>query len=133
MVYGATLDSEYIEIIDELADDPFIRLVGEITSQRVPDARTWRTRLQQVRALRETHFRRLLRAIELHNRLASDAAKVRSPDEMPRTGALGIDLSPDYDLKVHLEIPPEWWRAAPLPSSLRAESEERASGQRSAS
>jgi hypothetical protein len=124
VVYGVTLDSEYIEVIDELADDPFVRLVGEITSQRVPDARVWRTRLQQVRALRESHFRRLLRAIELHNRLAAAAGKVRSPDEVPRTGALGIDLSPDHDLKVHLEISDDWWRAAPLPSSLRSEAED---------
>ncbi len=124
VVYGVTLDSEYIEVIDELADDPFVRLIGEITSQRIPDARIWRTRLQQVRALRETHFRRLLRAIDLHNRLAVDAGKVRSPDEVPRTGALGIDLSPDHDLKVHLHIDADWWRTAPLPGSLRIEPEE---------
>jgi hypothetical protein len=132
VVYGATLDSEYIEVVDELADDPFVRLIGEITAQRIPDARVWRTRLQQVRALRETHFRRLLRAIDLHNRLAADAGKVRSPDEVPRTGALGIDLSPDHDLKVHLEIRDEWWRLPPLPASLRSEPDEPVRGAKSA-
>jgi hypothetical protein len=126
VVYGATLDSEYVEVIDELADDPFVRLIGELTSQRALDAREWRARLQKVRALRETHFRRLLRAIELHNRLAADAARVRSPDEVPRTGALGIDLAPDHDLKVHLAISSDWWRTAPLPGSLRCEPEEEA-------
>jgi hypothetical protein len=132
VVYGATLDSQYIEVVDELADDPFVRLIGEITSQRIPDPRVWRTRLQQVRALREAHFRRLLRAIDLHNRLASDAGKVRSPDEVPRTGALGIDLSPDHDLKVHLDISPEWWRQPPSPALLRNEPEEPVRGAKNA-
>jgi hypothetical protein len=120
VVYGASLDSGYVEVIDELADDPFLSLIDQLAMQTA-GATHWRMRLNALRAQREAHFRRLLRVVELHNALSSEAGLVRSPGEVPRTGALGVELSPDHDLRIDLAIPPEWWRAAPAPGALRAE------------
>ena len=121
VVYGASLDSGYVEIIDELADDPFLSLIEQMAMQNAGPEQ-WRVRLNALRAQREAHFRRLLRVVELHNALSSEAGQVRSPGEVPRTGALGVELPPDHDLRIDLTIPAEWWRGAPAPGALRVES-----------
>ncbi|MCI0434779.1 MAG: hypothetical protein L0271_14230, partial [Gemmatimonadetes bacterium] len=73
VTYATSLDPAYIEAIDELVDDPFLRLFAGLAIQP-PDARAWRVRLNTGRALREAHFDRLLHAVALHNRIAADAA-----------------------------------------------------------
>jgi hypothetical protein len=122
VVYGATLDSGYVEIIDELADDSFLALIDQLANQNADQAQ-WRIRLNALRAQREAHFRRLLRVVELHNALSREAGMVRSPGEVPRTGALGVELAPDHDLRIDLAIPAEWWRGAPAPGALRADND----------
>ncbi|MGH7130254.1 MAG: hypothetical protein ACREIV_16915, partial [Planctomycetaceae bacterium] len=63
---GPTLDPAYVEAVDDLVDDP--------------------------RALRDTHFDGLLHTIAMHNRIAAEAATVRTRRQMPRTSSLGVSL-----------------------------------------
>jgi hypothetical protein len=79
----------------------------------------WRTRMHMNRGHREDYFRHLVATAELHDRLAAEAATVRSRDRAPRTGALGMELPRDYDLKVAVHLDRDWRTAPPAPGSLR--------------
>lgn len=125
IAYGASLDATYVEAIDELVDDPFPRVFGEIIAEPKLDARRWRVRLNASRAMRELHFTRLVNAIELHNQLAREAATVRSRRSAPRTGALGVELPLDWDLRARVVLDDGWWRSAPRPGSLCVPEERR--------
>lgn len=120
--YAGALDAEYVEALDDLIDDEFLQLVLGLASQDA-DPRVWRVRLNAARGARETHFLRLLDAVDLQNLLASDAARFRNRRTAPRTEALGIELARDHDLKVPVAIPPSWWDASPRPGSLRVRRE----------
>jgi hypothetical protein len=117
--YSASLDPAYVEAIDELVDDPFIREFAAI-SRDLPDARQWRIRLNAARAARESHFAHLTAAITLHNQLARDAAAVRTRRMAPRTGTIGMELPLDHDLRVDSDLPKAWWGANPAIGALRA-------------
>lgn len=119
--YSGLLDPAYAEALDELIDDPFLELIDGLAATSEPDARAWRLRVNLARGHRDEHFARLLATIELHNRLAAEAAEVRSRRGVPRTGSLGMELPRDHDLKAFVVLGNEWWRAAPLPGSLRAD------------
>ena len=125
IAYGASLDASYVEAIDELVDDPFPRVFGDIIAQPQLDARQWRVRLNASRAMRELHFTRLTAAIELHNQIAREAATVRSRRSAPRTGALGVELPLDWDLRARFVLDDGWWRSAPRPGSLCVPEERR--------
>jgi hypothetical protein len=119
VTYGASLDPGYVEVLDEIVDDPFLLVIGELAALP-PDARAWRVRLNTARALREAHFERLLRTIRLHNRLATEAATVRTRSGAPRSSALGVGLALDADLRVRSDVD-EWWRLPPESGALRVE------------
>jgi hypothetical protein len=118
IAYSGALDPAYVEAIDELVDDPFLHLFGELASA-TPEARTWTVRMNTGRALRETHFARLVAAINLHNSLAGDAAAVRTRRMAPRTGTIGMELPLDHDLRVNTEIQRRWWSDLPTLGALR--------------
>lgn len=118
IAYSGALDPGYVETIDELVDDPFIRMFSDLAGH-VPERRVWTVRMNTGRALRETHFARLVAAINLHNSLARDAAAVRTRRIAPRTGTIGMELPLDHDLRVNVEIERRWWSDQPTPSSLR--------------
>lgn len=118
--YSGLLDPAYAEALDELIDDPFLELIDELGGSQEPDVRTWRLQVNLARGHREEHFGRLLATFELHNRLASEAAEVRSRRGVPRTGSLGMELPRDHDLKAFIVLSKEWWRADPAPGGLRA-------------
>jgi hypothetical protein len=118
IAYGAVLDPAYTEAIDELIDDPFLQLVRELVQAQI-EPQLWRARMNMNRGHREDYFRHLAATAELHDRLAAEAATVRSRDRAPRTGALGMELPRDYDLKVMLRLDRDWLSAAPGPGSLR--------------
>lgn len=109
VTYGGSLDPAYVEVIDELVDDAFLRLVRQLSQDGSIDAREWRLRLNAARAHREAHFERLMRAVRIQNDIAAEAAKLRSPRTAPRTGSVGLKLPLDHDLKVHLEMDSRWW------------------------
>jgi hypothetical protein len=116
--YAGTLDPEYVEMIDALTSDPFLRGIAELTATDV-EPQPWRVALNTVRALRMAHFERLLRTIGLHNRLAAEVAAVRGATATPRTSLLGVELPPDHDLKVDTALDEGWWRSSPTVGSLR--------------
>ncbi|CAN5712288.1 hypothetical protein BH23GEM9_BH23GEM9_33480 [soil metagenome] len=118
VAYGGALDPAYTEAVDELIDDPFLQLVRDLVAADA-DPNLWRTRMHMNRGHREDYFRHLASTAELHNRLAAEAATVRSRERAPRTGALGMELPRDYDLKVVLQLDRDWRAASPTPSSLR--------------
>lgn len=128
IAYGASLDASYVEAIDELVDDPFPRMLGDVISEPGLDARRWRVRLNAMRALREQHFSRLVQAIELHNEIAREASMVRSRRSAPRTGALGVELPLDWDLRARFVLDDGWWRSEPRPGSLCLDEERRSTG-----
>jgi len=119
VTYGASLDPAYVEALDELVDDAFFHVIAEVAALP-PDRRDWRVRLNTARALRQTHFERLLRVVRLHNRLAAEAATLRTRSTAPRSSALGVGLSLDADLRVQTRVQP-WWRNAPDVGELRRE------------
>lgn len=114
------LDVEYVELIDALVDDPFLELVRRLAEDERSTAREWTVRLGAARGDRETFFHGLVSAIECHNGIAAEAARVRNRRTAPRTGALGVELPLDFDLKVFLSLDGDWWRSAPAPATLRA-------------
>lgn len=118
VAYGGSLDPAYTEAVDELIDDPFLQLVRQLAADDV-EPQIWRTRMHMNRGHREDYFRHLLATAELHDRLAAEAATVRSRERAPRTGALGMELPRDYDLKVNVNFGREWRTAVPAPGSLR--------------
>jgi hypothetical protein len=117
--YGGTLDPEYVEALDSIVDDPFTRLVEELADARI-DTQKWRVSLNTARAVRFTHFDRLLQTIKLHNQLAAEAAVVRAKGIGPRSETLGVELSPDHDLRLETRLDESWWKRRPTPGSLRA-------------
>jgi hypothetical protein len=115
------LDPAYAEALDELIDDSFLGLVEELAGSAESDVRSWRLGINLARGHRDDYFARLLATIELHNRLASEAAEVRSRRGVPRTGSLGMELPRDHDLKAWVALDNEWWRTSPMPGSLRGD------------
>lgn len=122
IAYSASLDPAYVEVIDEVVDDPFVRHFGALAAAP-PDYREWRVQMNAGRALREGHFSRLAAAITLHNKLARDAAAVRTRRMAPRTGSVGMELPLDHDLRVDLELSKRWWNTLPRVGGLRGELE----------
>jgi hypothetical protein len=120
VAYGASLDPAYVEAVDDLIDDAFVRTFTELVETKA-DARAWRVRLNAARTQREVHFARLARLLELHNELARQAGKVRAAWGAPRSGVLGFNLDPDADLRIDIRVDADKWEAAPPAGSLRAE------------
>ena len=116
--YGGTLDPEYVEALDAMVDDSFTRLVEELADGKA-DPQKWRVTLNTARALRSTHFDRLLQTLKLHNQLSVEAAAVRAKGIGPRSETLGVELSPDHDLKLETRLDEGWWKRRPTPGSLR--------------
>lgn len=117
--YSSVLDPAYTEAIDELIDHPFTGLIRDLTSNGT-DPKTWRLRMRTQRGHIDDFFHHLLLTVALHNRLASEAATVRSRGRSPRSGTLGMELERDADLKIDVELGPRWREAAPVAGSLRA-------------
>lgn len=117
VTYSGSLDPAYIEAIDELVDDPFLRIIQDLMTDPAIDLRERRVRLNAARAHREAHFHRLLATISIHNALAAEAGRLRSRQLAPRTGSVGLRLALDHDLKVNLAIEPRWWLARTLPNA----------------
>jgi hypothetical protein len=117
--YGGTLDPEYVEALDALIADPFLRGFADLTSDDTIEPPRWRVALNTVRALRMQHFERLVSTIKLHNQLAAEVAQVRGRESAPRTSMLGVELAPDHDLRVDTALDEGWWRSAPAVGSLR--------------
>lgn len=117
--YGSVLDPAYVEAIDELVDDPFLRLIDDLSRDDTLGPKQWRLKLNLARAGREAHFERLQVAVALHNRLSAEAASVRSRRTAPRSGTIGVELPLDWDLRVQSPAEPSWWRSPPTPGSLR--------------
>jgi hypothetical protein len=109
IAYGGSLDPGYVEAVDELVDDPFLRIIREVAADEELDPRDWRQRLNAARAHRDAHFNRLVQAIAIHNRLATEAGQLRSRRTAPRTGTVGLKLSLDHDLRVPLTLDQKWW------------------------
>jgi hypothetical protein len=118
--YGGTLDPEYVEALDAMVDDPFAKLVEELADASV-DSQKWRVTLNTARAVRSTHFDRLQQTIKLHNQLSAEAATVRAKGIGPRSETLGVELPPDYDLRLETRLEEAWWKQRPTPGSLRNE------------
>jgi hypothetical protein len=116
--YGDGFDVEYLEALEELCDDAFLDLVTEL-GQRPVTPREWRVRVNGGRGARIQHFAQLLQVLELHERLATEAAALRGARTRPRTAELGIPLANDHDLRVRTALPPAWWDASPRPGSFR--------------
>lgn len=119
LTYGATLDSDYLEALDELADDSFVHLVLQLAAREGITPQEWRIAVNRSRGFREAHFIRLLHAVELHNRLASEAARFRSRHLAPRAQALSVQLESGRDLTVQTQLPPDWWKRAPRVGGMR--------------
>ncbi len=117
VTYATSLDPAWIEAVDELMDDPFLRLFTALAAA-APDAREWRVRMNTGRALREAHFERLLHAVNLHNRIAADAATVRTRRRAPRSGSIGVVLDMDADLRIAVSRDATWWALPPGPGAL---------------
>ena len=117
VTYGPSLDPAYVEAVDDLVDDPFVQRFARIVADQ-NNTRAWRVQLNTARALREAHFDRLLHTIALHNRIAAEAATVRTRRQAPRSGSIGVTLALDYDLKVPTRRDAGWWAQAPAPGTL---------------
>lgn len=117
VTYGPSLDPAYVEAVDDLVDDPFVQRFARIVADQ-KNTRAWRVQLNTTRALREAHFDRLLHTIALHNRIAAEAATVRTRRQAPRSGSIGVTLALDYDLKVPTRRDAGWWAQAPAPGTL---------------
>jgi hypothetical protein len=122
VAYSGSLDPAYVEAIDEIVDDTFLRMFDVMTTDGT-DGREWRIRMNATRAARETYFARLAAAVKLHNELARDAATVRSRRIAPRTGAVGMELPLDHDLRVELDLPRRWWNLDPIVGAVRSDGE----------
>jgi hypothetical protein len=117
--YSSVLDPAYTEAVDELIDHPFVALIGQLASSAA-DAKAWRVGVRTQRGHIDDFFQHLLSTIALHNRLAAEAAAVRSRGRSPRSGTLGMELERDHDLRITLELGTAWRRAEPQPGSLCA-------------
>lgn len=119
-IYGGALDPDYLEAVDELADDAFVGLIVELASVESLTPQEWRIRINTSRGYREAFFIRLLHAIHVHNGLAVEAAKFRSHLLGPRAQYLSMRLRPDQDLTVETQLARGWWSEPPLLGSLRS-------------
>lgn len=119
-MYGARLDPIYLGAIDDLTDDPFLAALSDAATLQRTTPDDFRSVLRAARATRVIHFERLLLAIQCHNQLARDAARLRDPRTAPRGDGYTTPLPLDVDLRVHTPVAPEWWSVAPRPGSLRA-------------
>jgi hypothetical protein len=117
--YSIILDSSYIEAIDHLIDDYFIKFLQAQLDRPDLDVRTWRVALNTARGHREGHFTDLVRMLKVHNSLAREAGQVRTRSAGPRTGQLGVELAPDHDLRAPWRIERSWWKTMPAARSLR--------------
>ncbi|MCI0433342.1 MAG: hypothetical protein L0271_06815, partial [Gemmatimonadetes bacterium] len=54
----------------------------------------------------------------LHNRIAADAATVRTRRRAPRSGSIGVTLALDADLRIDVRRDAGWWGQAPSPGAL---------------
>ena len=124
--YSASLDPAYVEAIDEVVDDGFLRQFASMAAGG-SEVRDWRVRMNASRAARDSFFARLTAAIRLHNQLAKEASTVRSRRIAPRTGTVGMELPLDHDLRVELELPKRWWTTEPAVGGLRHDAD-RAAG-----
>ena len=113
--YGANLDPIYLGAIDDLADDAFLALVTDEDGMRAP---AWAH--GGIRSARANHFERLLLAIDCHNQLARDAARLRDRRTAPRGDGYGPSLPLDADLRVGVTVAAEWWSVEPRPGALRS-------------
>jgi hypothetical protein len=118
VAYGGSLDPAYTEAVDELIDDPFMQLVRDLLASDV-EPQVWRMSMNTNRGHREDYFRHLVATVALHDRLAAEVATVRSRDRAPRTGALGMELPRDHDLKVMVRFDRDWRATPPAAGSLR--------------
>lgn len=130
--YGAVLDPDYIEVLAALVDDPFLKDFIRLSQDGVPPDR-WRFHLNVHRGLREAHFRTLITAVDIHNRLAREAAEFRSHTLLPRAAALDIALSPVDDLLLETHLREDFWGSPPRAGALRRTTPPPAAGGRSAS
>lgn len=119
-VYGTSLDAEYVEALDALIDDEFFDIFLDLAQDRDESPADWQIRLRQVAGAREGHFRRLRAVVDLHNQLAQEAASIRDRRRLPQTQGVGVDLPPDWDLRVHHVLNGRWWKEDPTPGALRA-------------
>lgn len=117
--YGAVLDPDHVEVLEHMADDPFIAVFVELVDTGV-DARAWRFQMNLSRGLREAHFRALASAVSVHNRVAADAAAYRSRSLIPRAATLDIDLPVGEDLVIDTRLDAGFWAMKPTPGALRA-------------
>lgn len=118
--YGAVLDPDYVEVLEALVDDPFVTAFIELAEEKV-DARQWRFQMNMNRGHREAHFRALISAINVHNRVAVEAAEYRSRSLLPRAAALDIDLGASEDLVLDTRLSPGFWAAKPTPGAIRTQ------------
>jgi hypothetical protein len=116
--YGDGFDVEYLEALEELCDDAFLDLVTEL-GQREVTPREWRVRINGGRGARIQYFAQLLQVLELHDRIATEAAALRGARTRPRTAELGIPLANDHDLRVATTLAAAWWNEAPRSGSFR--------------
>ncbi len=121
--YGAGLDPIYLAAIDDLGDDPFLDLFASLGEEPL---RNGNRSLRVPRDFRALHFDRLLLAIDGHNRIASDIARLRNRRTAPRRDAYSAPVTLDVDLRVHTDVRPEWWSVDPAAGSLRSPVPERA-------
>jgi hypothetical protein len=124
--YGNLLDPEYVEALDALIADPFVRGFHQLAAD-VTEPQPWRVALNTVRGLRMSHFERLLETLTLHNRVAFEVGKVRGGSATPRTSSIGVELPPDHDLRVDFMLDDGWWRSSPRVGALRTGGAERRS------
>ena len=119
VIYGPTLDPDYLEALAEVVDDPFASLLAELAAGPAPSAEEWRRRINRSRGHLAAHFVRLTHASEVHNRLAQEAARFRSRHLAPTAQLLSLQLDSDRDLTLELDVPPGWWTLEPAVGSLR--------------
>ncbi|HEV2132480.1 MAG TPA: hypothetical protein VGR27_15300 [Longimicrobiaceae bacterium] len=124
-IYGGALDPDYLEAVDELADDAFVALIVELAAVESLSPQEWRVRINTSRGYRESFFIRLLHAIQVHNRLAVEAARFRSHLLAPRAQHLSMRLRPDQDLTVETQLTREWWSEPPGLGALRSRQDAR--------
>lgn len=119
VVRGGSLDPIYLGALDELVDDPFLALLVERGRGLAADGAR-HTAFGTGRIQREAFFDRLLLAVELHNEVAAEAARLRDRRDVRRAGAFTGGIGVDRDLAVPVGFAPEWWSVAPRPGALRA-------------
>ena len=119
LIYGPTLDPDYLEGLAEVVDDPFALLLAEIAAGPPLGADEWRRRINRSRGHLAAHFVRLTHAAEVHNRLAHEAARFRSRHLAPSAQLLSLQLDTHHDLALDLDVPSGWWQVEPAVGSLR--------------